>query len=242
MSPEQVSFTVAFLKIIWIDLVLSGDNAIVIALACRALPAEQRTRGIVLGSGAAVGLRILFTFIFVEILALPFVRLIGGLLLLWIAIKLAVEGKGEEKIAPAKSVWAAVRTIVVADALMSLDNVVAVAAAAKGSLLLVAFGTLLTVPLIVFGSTLLIRIFARYPILVWAGAALLGFIGGELIANEPFIANLAASLPATLAAYLSVGSVGAFAAANFEVLCGVAGVLGVLLIALILQPRAKLKS
>jgi YjbE family integral membrane protein len=237
MSPEQVSFAVAFLKIIWIDLVLSGDNAIVIALACRALPAEQRTRGIVLGSGAAVGLRIVFTFIFVEILALPFVRVIGGLLLLWIAIKLATESKSEEKIAPAKSVWSAVRTIVVADALMSLDNVVAVAAAAKGSLLLVAFGTLLAVPLIVFGSTLLIRIFARYPILIWAGAALLGFIGGELIANEPFIAKF----PATLAARLSDAGAGAFIATNFEVFCGIVGTLGVLLIALALRPRGQLR-
>src|ERR1039458_5889049 len=193
MTPEQVSFVIAFmpfLEIIWIDLILSGDNAIVIALACRALPARQRTYGIALVSGAAVALRIIFTFIFVEILALPFVRLAGGLLLLWIAIKLAVEGEGEEKLAPAKSIWAAIRTIVVADALMSLDNVVAVAAAAKGSLLLVAFGTLLTVPLIIFGSTLLINLFARYPILVWAGAALLGFIGGQLIGNEPFVADL----------------------------------------------------
>ncbi|MGP0060445.1 MAG: TerC family protein [Beijerinckiaceae bacterium] len=233
MTPEQVSFVVAFLEIIWIDLILSGDNAIVIALACRALPAQQRTRGIVFGSGAAVALRIIFTFIFVKILALPFVRLAGGLLLLWIAIKLAVEGEGEEKLAPAKSIWAAVRTIVVADALMSLDNVVAVAAAAKGSLLLVAFGTLLTVPLIIFGSTLLINLFVRYPILVWAGAALLGFIGGQLIGNEPYIANLLADMP--------TGKAGAFVAMNFEVLCGLAGAIFVLAVALLLRSRAKPK-
>jgi YjbE family integral membrane protein len=229
MTPEQVSFVVAFmpfLEIIWIDLILSGDNAIVIALACRALPAQQRTYGIALGSGAAVALRIIFTFIFVEILALPFVRLAGGLLLLWIAIKLAVEGEGEEKLAPAKSIWDAIRTIVVADALMSLDNVVAVAAAAKGSLLLVAFGTLLTVPLIIFGSTLLINLFARYPILVWAGAALLGFIGGQLIGNEPFVADL------------PMAKAGAFVATNFEVLCGLAGAIFVLGVAHLFRPRA----
>ena len=217
----------AFLEIIWIDLILSGDNAIVIALACRALPAQQRTHGIALGSGAAVALRIMFTFIFVKILALPFVKLAGGSLLLWIAIKLAVEGEGEEKLAPAKSLWAAVRTIVVADALMSLDNVVAVAAAAKGSLLLVAFGTLLTVPFIISGSTLLIDLFARHPILVWAGAALLGFIGGQLIAGEPFIADL------------PMAKAGAFVATNFEVLCGLAGAIFVLLTGLLLRPGVK---
>lgn len=229
MTPEWVSFYIACLEIIWIDLILSGDNAIVIALACRALPPQQRTRGVVLGSGAAVALRIIFTFIFVEILTLPFVRLGGGLLLLWLAIKLAVEGEDEEKLPAAKSLWIAVRTIVVADALMSLDNVVAVAAAAKGSLALVVFGTLLTVPLIIFGSRVLINLFARFPVLVWAGAGLLGFIAGELVAGERLIAGLPA-----------INAIAPLAA-NFEVLCGIAGACFVLLAGYVLRPRDGLR-
>jgi YjbE family integral membrane protein len=227
MTPEQVGLLVSLLEIIWIDLVLSGDNAVVIALACRALPDHQRMRGIVLGSSAAVGLRIVFTFVLISILTVPFIKLAGGLLLIWIAIKLAVEGEGKEDVKPAKSIWAAVRTIVIADALMSLDNVVAVTAAAKGSPLLIIFGTLLSVPLILFGSSLLAGLFPRYPVLIWAGAALLGFVGGELAAGEPFLADLMAAPPGT------------FVAANLDILCGLAGALIVVVVALLMQRRMK---
>jgi len=230
MSSEQVGFLVALLEIIWIDLVLSGDNAVVIALACRALPAHQRMRGIVLGSGAAIGLRIAFTFVFLEILALPFIRLAGGVLLLWIAIRLAVEGEGVEEITPSKSIWVAVRTIVIADAFMSLDNVVAVTAAAKGSLVLIIVGTLLSVPPILFGSTLLAQLFTRYPALIWAGAALLGFVGGELAAGEPFIARL------------PWDRAGIFLASNVETVCGFAGAVVVLVAARLLRQRAQSKG
>jgi YjbE family integral membrane protein len=230
MTPEQVALLVALVEIIWIDIVLSGDNAVVIALACRALPEQQRTRGIIFGSAAAVALRIVFTFVVVQIMALPYVKLAGGLLLIGIAIKLALEGEGEENISAAKSIWAAVRTIVIADALMSLDNVVAIAAAAKGSLFLVAFGTLLSVPLIIFGSTLLLSLLKRYPLLVWAGAALLGFVGGELLAGEHLIAQL------------PIAAAGAFVAAHFAALCGLAGAVLVVLVALPFKRKAKAKS
>ncbi|MGB8278848.1 MAG: TerC family protein [Methylovirgula sp.] len=177
------------LQIIWIDIVLSGDNAVVIGLACRALPERQRHLGIVLGTGAAIVLRVLLTIVVVEILLLPYVRLIGGLLLVWIAIKLAIEEHDHKDVSPAETMFAAVRIIVIADAIMSLDNVMAIAAAAKGSILLVGFGLALSVPLIIFGSTLLLTLFSRFPILVWAGAALLGYVSGELIGSERLLAQ-----------------------------------------------------
>ncbi|QXX73619.1 TerC family protein [Methylovirgula sp. HY1] len=176
------------LQIIWIDIVLSGDNAVVIGLACRSLQPKQRRLGIVLGTGAAVILRALLTIVVVEVLALPMVRLIGGLLLFWIAIKLALEDHGKKEIDTAESVFAAVQIIVIADLVMSLDNVMAIAAAANGSILLVVFGLALSVPLIIFGSTLLLTLFTRFPLLVWAGAALLGYVGGQLIGSERLLA------------------------------------------------------
>lgn len=199
------------LQIIWIDIILSGDNAVVIGLACRSLPERQRRLGIALGTGAAVLLRALLTIVVVEVLLLPLVRLVGGLLLFWIAIKLAIEDQDQKELDPAESVFAAVRIIVVADAVMSLDNVMAIAAAAKGSILLVAFGLALSVPLIIFGSTLLLGLFSRFPMLVWAGAALLGYVGGQLIGSE----HLLASIPLAGSAHWETG-------------CGAAGVIIVL--------------
>ncbi|HEY5225165.1 MAG TPA: TerC family protein [Methylovirgula sp.] len=206
------------LQIIWIDIVLSGDNAVVIGLACRGLPERQRYLGLALGTGTAVLLRILLTIVVVKLLALSFVRLIGGVLLILIAIKLATQEHGERDIGPAGSVSAAIRIIVVADAVMSLDNVMAIAAAAKGSILLVIFGLALSVPLIIFGSTLLIGMFSRFPSLVWAGAGLLGYVAGELIAAE----RVFQAYPITHAAY-------------FETACGVAGIVLVLVIAFVLR-------
>ena len=199
------------LQIIWIDIVLSGDNAVVIGLACRTLPSRQRRLGIALGTGAAVVLRALLTIVVVEVLALPLVRLIGGLLLFWIAIKLALEDHGKKQVTPAESVFAAVQIIVIADLVMSLDNVMAIAAAANGSILLVVFGLALSVPLIIFGSTLLLTLFSRFPALIWAGAALLGYVGGQLIGSE----RLLATFPSTHWPY-------------WEKICGGGGVIIVL--------------
>lgn len=220
MTLDIQSVLGPILQIIWIDIVLSGDNAVVIGLACRSLPERQRTLGLVLGTSAAVILRILLTIVIVEVLELSFVRLAGGLLLLWIAVKLAIEDEDKKEVGSADTVFAAVRIIVVADLIMSLDNVMAIAAAAKGSILLVVFGLALSVPLIIFGSTLLMGLFSRFPFFVWAGAGLLGYVAGELIASE----RLFQSYPVTHAPL-------------WEPACGVAGVIVVLAIALALRRR-----
>lgn len=177
------------LQIVWIDILLSGDNAVVIALACRSLPDRQRAIGIVLGSGAAIVLRVAFTLLVVELLGLPFVRMAGGALLLWIAIMLAGPGEQRKEIAPAKSLWSAIRIVAMADAAMSLDNMVAVAAAARGSKLLILFGLVLSIPLLVFGSAIVLLLLNRFPVLVWAGAVLLGWIAGDLFGSDPELAG-----------------------------------------------------
>jgi YjbE family integral membrane protein len=188
MDPVTTTFWLPLLEIIWIDILLSGDNAVVIALACRSLPEGQRRLGIMLGSGAAVALRVVFTVLVVELLGLPFVKIVGGVLLLWIAVRLAGAEEPQKEVRPANSLWSAIRIIAVADAVMSLDNMIAVAAAAKGSKLLILLGLALTIPLLVFGSTLVLALLNRFPVLVWAGAGLLGWIAGDLIGSDPDLA------------------------------------------------------
>lgn len=189
------------LKIIWINILLSGDNAIVIALACRALPPRQRFWGIILGAGAAVLLRIFFTVILQHVLELPWLKLIGGLLLLWIAIKLLIQDETDEAdIESSDNLWGAVRTVAIADVVMSLDNVLAIAAAAKGNTGLIIFGLAISIPLIVAGATLIMALLTRFPILVWAGAALLGWIAGELVVGDRIaLAQIQAWNPALVA-------------------------------------------
>ncbi|MGE0765379.1 MAG: TerC family protein [Hyphomicrobiaceae bacterium] len=173
-------------QIMLINLILSGDNAVVIALACRSLPPSQRTLGIVLGAGVAVLMRIVFTVGIASLLTTPWLKVIGSLLLFWIAIKLlADDGDGEKEVTGASHIWGAVRTVAIADLIMSLDNVLAIAAAAKGSWSLIVLGLAISVPLIVFGATLVMFLLNRVPALVWAGAALLGWIAGELIVSDP---------------------------------------------------------
>jgi YjbE family integral membrane protein len=188
------TFLLQILQIIWINILLSGDNAVVIALACRSLPSKERKWGVVLGAGAAVLMRIIFTVMVMELMQVPYLKLFGGLLLLWIAVKLVIDDTDEADIHASSTIWNAVRTIAVADMVMSLDNVVAIAAAAKGSLPLIVFGLLISVPLIVFGATLIITVLQRFPILVWAGAGLLGWVAGELIAGDPSMHPLTGSL------------------------------------------------
>jgi YjbE family integral membrane protein len=219
MSPALNGFVIPILEIIWIDILLSGDNAVVIALACAGLPKAQRFRGIALGTAAAIGLRVIFTLVFVSLLNLPFIKLLGGLLLLWIAVKLARDERGKKPVTEQTSIWGAVRVIVIADAVMSLDNVVAIAAASKGSALLVLFGLGLSVPLIIFGSTLLLALINRFPVLVWAGAAMLGFIAGEMIGDEFKVAT--PPLPDLAVAHWPY----------FAPVCGVAGAILVVLVA-----------
>lgn len=182
--------SVAILQIIWIDLLLSGDNAVVIALACRSLPPHLRKWGIILGAGVAILLRILFALIISELLLVPFLKVLGGLLLIWIAVKLAKGEEAEEKnIAASDKLYKAVWTIAIADAVMSLDNVVAIAAVSKGDPWLFGFGLALSIPLIMVGSQLIMKMIEKFPIIVWAGAALLGWIAGEMIATDPAIAE-----------------------------------------------------
>jgi YjbE family integral membrane protein len=185
----QPQFYLAGLQIIWINILLSGDNAVVIALACRMLPPRQRTWGIILGAGAAVLLRIFFTLVVTQIMALPFLKLVGGVLLLWIAIKLIVpsDAHGEDSVEAADSLWRAVRIVAVADVVMSLDNVIAIAAAAKGNMVLITFGLAISIPMIVAGAALLMALLDRFPVLVWAGAALLGWIAGEIMIEDPAV-------------------------------------------------------
>ncbi|WP_183188650.1 TerC family protein [Ancylobacter tetraedralis] len=181
-------FWVALLQIIWIDLLLSGDNAVVIALACRSLPEKQRKWGILLGAGAAVCLRIVFALAVSYLLGVPLLKVVGALLLFWIAVKLVLDEGGEaHHIEGADSLWKAVRTIAIADAVMSLDNVVAIAAAARGHAELFIFGLLLTIPLIIFGSQLILKLISRFPILIWFGAALLGWIAGEMLVGDKVV-------------------------------------------------------
>jgi YjbE family integral membrane protein len=193
----NAAYLLAITQIIWIDLLLSGDNAVVIALACRSLPERQRRIGILLGAGAAVGLRIAFAFVITQLLGIPFLKSVGGLLLIWIAIKLVCGEQKEGKEIPATDqLWKAVGTIAVADAVMSLDNVVAIAAIAREDYSLFIFGLALSIPLIVIGASLITNIITRFPIFVWAGAALLGWIAGEMIISDaPAFAHLGIQIP-----------------------------------------------
>ena len=175
----------SIVEIIVVNLLLSGDNAVVIAMACRGLPRARRRIGIFLGAGAAVAMRIGFTLALTQILEIPFLKLAGGLLLLWIAVKLLTDEHGDADVGAGRSVWGAVRIIAIADVVMSLDNVVAIAAAAKGEMTLIIFGLALSVPLVVAGASLLADVITRFPGLVWGGAALLGWIAGDILSDDP---------------------------------------------------------
>lgn len=199
----DADMAITILRIIGINIILSGDNAIVIALACRSLPPRQRVIGIILGAGAAVVLRIIFTVIVQQLLDVPWLKLVGGLVLLWIAVKLLLgDEASEDSVRSGTNVWDAVKVVAIADIVMSLDNVLAIAAAAGGHTGLIIMGLIISIPLVVFGATLLTWLLDRLPILVWAGSALLGWVAAELIATEPvlqpYMQSLAESLGVTL--------------------------------------------
>lgn len=189
---QTTQFWVDVFKIIVIDLLLSGDNAVVIALACRNLPLAQRKKGILYGVGGAIGLRIVLTFFAVTLLSLPYLKLVGALLLLWIGIKLILpeEEHGEGNIKAEANLWGAVKTIIIADFVMSLDNVLGVAAAAKGSVFLLVFGLLISIPLIAWSSQLVLKLIDRYPFIIYAGGALLGYVAGEMLVTEALFKEL----------------------------------------------------
>ncbi len=190
----NAAFWIAIAKIVWVNILLSGDNAVVIALAARKLSGARQKQAIVLGSLAAIVLRIVLIFFAVALLALPYLKLIGAALLVWIGVQLLKGDDEDKKIDPARDLLAAVRTILVADLVMSLDNVIAVAAVAETApessrLLVLVIGLGLTIPLIMFGSTMLLKLMARAPLIITAGAALLGFVAGEMAASDPALAR-----------------------------------------------------
>ncbi|MDM0081316.1 TerC family protein [Variovorax sp. J31P179] len=193
---QTTDFWIGLLKIVWINIILSGDNAVVIAMAARSLPPQQQRTAVLFGSGAAVVLRIILTVVAAKLLALPYLQIIGGLLLLWIGTQLLSgeeEGDGEGK--EYGSMMAAVRTILLADLVMSLDNVIAVAAAAQGSMVLLILGLAISIPLVIFGSTLMIKLMERFPIIVMLGAALIGWVAGETIVSDTILRDMLTANP-----------------------------------------------
>ena len=187
----NMQFFTSILSIILIDLVLAGDNAVVIAMAVRRLPRSQRLKGIFFGAGAAVVLRVILTFFVAQLLRISFVKLVGGAVILWIAVKLFVEGEGETDAGKeAGNLWQAIRLIVIADITMSTDNVLAVAGASHGNLFLLIFGLIVSIPFVVFTSNLLSMLMDRFPIIILIGAAILGRVGGEMMITDPFIEGL----------------------------------------------------
>jgi YjbE family integral membrane protein len=185
---QTAVFWVGLWQIILVNIVLSGDNAVVIALAARSLPPHQQSKAVMWGAGAAVAMRIVLTIIAVELLRWPWLKLIGAVLLLWIAVKLLLpEDGGSEGVDSSDNLWAAIKTILIADLVMSLDNVIAVAAAAKGSITLLVLGLAISIPLVIFGATMLMKLMDRWPIIITIGAALLGWVAGDMAVTDPVV-------------------------------------------------------
>jgi YjbE family integral membrane protein len=187
---QHSNFWIGVLQIIWIDILLAGDNAVVIALACRNLPPHLRYWGMILGAGVAILMRIVFTLVISTLMTMPFLKVAGGLALFYIAIKLLVpeeETHGEDSIQASDRLWGAVKVVAIADVVMSLDNVIAIAAASDGHAALFIFGLAASIPLIIAGASLVMGLLTKYPVLVWAGGALLGWIAGEVIVTDPAV-------------------------------------------------------
>ena len=199
-SPE---FWIAVGQIIMIDILLGGDNAVVIALACRKLPPKQRAQGIMWGTAGAILLRVILIFFALQLLAIPFLKLVGAVLLVWIGVKLLLpeEGDGHGDIAASDKLWAAVKTVIVADLVMSVDNVIAIAGAAESAggdhtMPLVIFGLVVSIPIIVWGSQLVIKLMDRFPAVITVGAMLLGWIAGTMAVSDPAVIPYMATQPA----------------------------------------------
>jgi YjbE family integral membrane protein len=182
-------FWIGLAKIIGVNIILSGDNAVVIALAARSLPAKQQKQAVLWGAGAAVVLRIVLTIFAVALLTLPWLKIVGSLLLFWIGIKLLVPEDDDEEIQASDQLLAAIKTILIADLVMSLDNVIAVAAAAGGSYLLLILGLAISIPLVIFGATLLIKLMERFPVIITIGAGLIGWVAGEMLVADAGLAG-----------------------------------------------------
>lgn len=195
------NFWVAVGQIILIDIVLGGDNAVVIALACRGLPPAQRTKGIIWGTVGAIVLRVILIFFALTLLAIPYLKIVGALLLVWIGVKLLAPDHGDDhsSIQSSDKLWSAVKTVIVADLVMSIDNVIAIAGAAESAggdhkMPLVIFGLLVSIPIIVWGSQLVLKLMDRYPVIITAGGMLLGWIAGTMAVTDPAVVPLLAPL------------------------------------------------
>lgn len=224
-ADVQPQFWMSVVEIIWINVLLSGDNAIVIALACRSLPPRQRLAGMILGTAAALVMRLVFAGIVSKLMFIPYLRIVAGAALLWIATMLLMPiNRSSEVAAPTNGLLRAVKTIAIADVVMSLDNVIAVVAAADGNFSLLVFGLGISVPAIVAGATFIMAMLKYFPIIAWAGAALLGWIGGDVIATDPVIVEYAASLSPA-------------AHEHIRLTCSLAGGVGTLLAAILLRAR-----
>jgi YjbE family integral membrane protein len=209
----HAAFWAAVLQIVFINILLSGDNAVVIAMACRDLPQRQKVWGLVIGAGVAVILRLFFTGIVGQLMLQPYLKLVGGVALIYVAAKLlARDNADKNQIQAVTQLWRAVRIVVLADLVMSLDNVIAVAAVAQGSLTLLAIGLLASIPIIIAGAALIMAVLDRLPILIWAGAALLGWIAGDVMATDPAVSGyVSAMFDPTLARQVDIAASSAVA-------------------------------
>jgi YjbE family integral membrane protein len=231
------AFWIGLLKIIGVNIILSGDNAVVIALAARSLPPKQQKAAIFWGSGAAVVMRIILTVFAVALLTLPWLKLVGSLLLFWIGIKLLIPEEDTEDVDASENLIAAIKTILIADLVMSIDNVIAVAAAAGGSLTLLILGLAISIPLVIFGSTLLLHLMERWPIIITIGGGLLGFVAGEMLVTDPALKGWLSGLGVVFD-----GERPRIGGLSLELICGAIGAVIVIVAGTLLARRKVAKA
>jgi YjbE family integral membrane protein len=230
-------FWIGLLKIIGVNLILSGDNAVVIALAARSLPQRQQKAAVLWGSGAAVVMRIILTIFAVALLTLPWLKLVGSLLLFWIGIKLLLPEEGDENIDASDNLISAIKTILIADLVMSIDNVIAVAAAAQGSITLLILGLAISIPLVIFGSTLLLHLMERWPIIITIGGGLLGFVAGEMLVTDPALHGWLSGMGVQFD-----GEKPKVGGLSLEVMCGLIGAVIVIAAGTLIGKRRAMKA
>jgi YjbE family integral membrane protein len=230
-------FWIGLLKIIGVNLILSGDNAVVIALAARSLPQRQQKAAVLWGSGAAVAMRIVLTIFAVALLTLPWLKLVGSLLLFWIGIKLLLPEEGDENIDASDNLISAIKTILIADLVMSIDNVIAVAAAAQGSMTLLVLGLAISIPLVIFGSTLLLHLMERWPVIITIGGGLLGFVAGEMLVTDPALKGWLAGIGVEFD-----GEKPKVGGLSLEIICGLAGAVIVIAAGTLIGKRRAMKA
>jgi YjbE family integral membrane protein len=230
-------FWIGLLKIIGVNLILSGDNAVVIALAARSLPQRQQKAAVLWGSGAAVAMRIVLTIFAVALLTLPWLKLIGSLLLFWIGIKLLLPEEGDENINASDNLISAIKTILIADLVMSIDNVIAVAAAAQGSMTLLVLGLAISIPLVIFGSTLLLHLMERWPVIITIGGGLLGFVAGEMLVTDPALKGWLAGIGVEFD-----GEKPKVGGLSLEIICGLVGAVIVIAAGTLIGKRRAMRA